>query len=351
MKILIADTVFPIGHKNLNNRLLQYLDGCDLTIMNNKCYYDESHYPKCRFVNFNSRGETSTSKRDRIQEIKLFRELAKQLKPDHFDKIVFFTFDTLNFALEHPFLNSKDIFLFHHKNTSELKLKHYRWLFKTYSNKVHHIVFSKSIAQYLVDEMGVKKELVHELPHPILLPLNAYNETANDLSSPKRWIGLGYGNDESLIERIIEFEKAHKILYQNNIQLILRWSRPEYNSESIRIINGHLSKDEYTRLYEESSGVLLLYPLSYVNRFSGAIMDGMACNKQIIGTDIPVVREFANEYKSYCSYFKDIRELFGLLVYHGSNPTISNTEDFERFKKTHSDNTVKSCFFKILNED
>lgn len=349
MKILVADTVFPKGHKLLNNKLLSYLNDDEITVINSNGYYNKQLFPNYNFIDFEFDGENKISKTDRIREFVLNYRMTKSLKIKDFDKIIYFTFDTINFAFELPFLKSRNVYLFHHKNTSELSNKTYRIIFKTYANRVNHIVFSKSIADYLIDEIGVHKDLVHVLPHPILMEVLEINKKAQSNKKNINWIGLGYGNDEYLIDEILNFEDKYHFLSKNNIYLTLRWSKPEKHLDNIHVINGHMDIEDYKRLYNKSTGVLLLYPLNYTHRFSGALMDALACGKQVIGNDIPIVREFNSEYNSYCTAFTKVEDLLHLLKLKSLDTASLKSEDLIKFRKNHEDAQIKLKFRKILN--
>lgn len=354
MKIFVHDTVFPIGHKLLNNRLLSYLGEENLLISNHNSYYN--HYQKnWRFIECNA---PITNKYSVIARgLTTFASIStlQKAKREDFDKIIYFTFDTINFAAEYFFLKKHDVYLIHHLNTSELIIPRKAHLFKTYANKVKHIVFGDFIKSFLINTMKVDERRVLSLPHPILINKNLNLPESNRIESMsdgrKLWIALGYATDLNLIDQIIEYENKTKLLENNNIKLVLRWFKQPFETKSISIISGHLETSLYNTLYASACGVLLLYPHNYKHRFSGAIMDALANGKPVIGSSIPVTNEFEMAYPSFCSSFKSVPDLFEKII-EKSSPKTGDFQEFElnQFYARHSDNLISESFNGFLKD-
>lgn len=347
MKLFVHDTVFPIGHKLLNERLLSYLGEYTLLISNHNNYYDKLQdnwcYIDCALPKNNhspliARGLTTLGSIAHLQKA----------KKESFDKVIYFTFDTINFAAERFFLKKKDVYLIHHLNTSELINPKKAKIFQTYSNQVKHIVFGDFIKSFLVESLAVDENRVLSLPHPILLNNNQNTPAANHLEANNKdqrlWIALGYANDLSLIDEIIKYENKTHLLENNNTKLILRWFKPPLETKSISILSGHLDASVYNQLYSAASGVLLLYPQTYQYRFSGALMDAMANAKPVIGSSIPVTHEFESEYPSFCSSFTSVPDLFAKLIEKNNSKKDCLQSELQKFYLRHNDNLIAKTF-------
>lgn len=350
MRLLIFDTIFPIGHKSLNTRLLSYIESfASVTVVNRRGYIEsETSVATTDFV-YPSMVDIAGKGRLHSQLVLLrnFLSALASVNLKNYDAIIFFTFDTLNFAIELPLLKRKPVYLIHHRNTAELQNRTKAKVFKTYCNKVHHIVFAQFIADYLINDMGVRPELVHVLPHPILLqagePTDGIVKSGN-----KIFIAIAYSNDEGLIDKIVAYEEKTQLLLRNNIKLVMRWNREPYSNKSIEIIQGHLSEADYSRLYRDAMGVVLPYPQWYKNRFSGAIMDSIFLKKPVIGSDIAIFREFENQYSAFCSHFSSVEDLFDRLISVESLDRVAVEKDYNKFLENHSNEIICKTLKQIV---
>jgi hypothetical protein len=173
------------------------------------------------------------------------------------------------------------------------------------------------------------------------------NYTHSNIYGIKYYIGLGYATDEKIIWDIINFENKTGILKNNNIRIILRSTNIVYESLNIKIINGHLDKSEYENYFNLANAILLLYPINYENRFSGAILDAFRHSKKVIGTNIPIINYFVQLYPNSCISFKTIEELFNSLV--NLDDSFSD-DDFNSFIENHLDCKIEEKLFEIINE-
>ncbi len=346
-KILIFDTIFPIGHKDLYQSLITlFPENVELLILNASDFYNESN-------------ENSSIQYKKIIHLKerknlLLNQIVLAINTligiiysysYKSDIVVFFTFDTLNIAIMRFLFGKKEVYLLHHNNTDHLQNKYKKRFFDTYKNKVKHIVFADFIGKYLVG-IGVNQSNVYVLTHP----LNGF--TGSDINknniNKKIYIGLGYANDELLISQIINYENKYHLLYKNDILLIIR-SRVQkaYEYKNIRIINGHLPKDEYESIYESSQAVLLLYSVKYMNRYSGVILDAFRHKKKIIGINIPIVKYFSRLYPNNCRTFNSVEDLFLKLIQF--NNTVFSDAEYNQFLTNHSDQKIRKEIIEIFS--
>lgn len=343
MKISIIDTVFPIGHKELNNKLISLFPqkNIDLLVTNNRGFFDKNKVENVIFQNFKLLGQHKKYSFNIIFQIFNYINIWFGLFNRKDDIKFFFTFENISFAFARfLFLNSRNV-LFHHNNTDYLTNKYVNFFFKTYMNSVQHIVFAEFIKERLI-EIGVKENRIFVLTYPV--PKDKYiinNEVINNV-----FIGLGYASDENLFKKIIEFEDKYKVLKRNSIKLILRSNSLEYKSENITFFRGHLSTEEYQNLNSKATGVLFLYPQKYKHRYSAGIIDALRYKKIIIGSNIPIVLHFKKLYPNLCYSFNTIEELFLIIIKSKNLDYDSN--NYESFMKNHNDLKVQQDFEKII---
>lgn len=349
MKLLIFDTIFPIGHKDLNNKLIGLLSGISELMVLNKAGYYSGNRPA------NVKIRTCKLLLPVIRNVlvnqccQLWNFLAGFLTvlPVRYDKVLFFTFDTVGFAIARFLFAGKESYLFHHRNTAELSNKYKRKIFLSYANSVNHIVFTEFIKDYLVNELHVTASRVFVLPHPLILPEEKEPYNSN---MEKLFVGLGYANDERMIKEIVQQEAKDHILENRNIRLILRSKEWAYEGKAIKVIKGHLKREEYDRYFNAANAILLLYPESYKNRFSGAIMDAFIHKKVVIGTNIPIVGYFAAQYPGSCMIVGSTDDLFRKIKNFQSPSVIQLEKERSIFFQRHSDQTVLHKLKQIINE-
>lgn len=347
MKLLIADTKFPKGHLKLNIHLLQLFSQIsvidELKVLNYKSFYNIDKIENVLYYNVPILFFFKNAYLNYISEfvntlIVLFRCLTIK-----FDKIIFFTFDTLPFFLLRLGI-STPIYLFHHNNTDHLQNRYKRFFFKLYMNKVRHIVFADFIRDYLIS-IGVNKRLIYILPHP--LPANLMNiHSTLPLNDETVYIALGHTNDEALIRELINYELVTHILERAHVKLIIRSTKEYCNlPPSIELINGFLSSKQYSYYYQIAKGVLILYSRFFINRFSGALLDALCAKKVIIGCNIPVIQYFHNRYPDCCIVFEDVLDLFDKL---SSNSYRFNNDVYDDILFSFSDEKIEARLNEIL---
>lgn len=345
MKLLIADLVYPYGHLNLNNHLLDILSGIDyidsLKVLNYKNYYSKNNNGiklyKLHYLLYSKN-----------VILRYFTPFINALLVSFrclfikYDKVIFFTFDTLSFYIVTLFIK-KPIYLFHHNNTDQLNDPKKNFLFRLYSNRVNHIVFDGYIKDYLLSK-NVHDNLIHVLPHP--LPIHSFKTSCILGDDLRKFIGLGHENDSTLISDIVNYELHNHVLEKNNIKLVLR---VKYNFDfdvpkSITIISDYLSREDYEQLYHSAFGVLVLFKESYRYRYSGTIVDALDLKKVVVGRDIPVVRSFSKLYPKSCFVFYTIDDFFNKII------SCSKVPDYEHniFQLNHSDYKIRRKFYEIL---
>jgi len=313
-KICIADTIFPKGHRYLNSKLLEAISvNYNIDVINSHSYYKEYNKNKnnINIININL---FRLGNNKYLNHLKLLINgliISLGIKYKKYDTIIFFTFDTFNFAIIRLLLKNKNLILIHHDNTAKLDNNYKYKCFKLYCQKVKHIVFNPILRQYLIDKIGVSDKLVFDIPHP--LPLDC-TEIKDIETEPKVILSTGYTNDEKQITEIIEYEEKSHILEQNRIFWKIRSSHIKYEGPSLSIFNEHLSQEEYNSLYNKAYCIVLLYSKEYTYRFSGVLFDGLTHGRVVMGPPIALMKYYNQKYPKMCIIFNNISELINLIV-------------------------------------
>lgn len=351
MRLVIFDTIFPVGHKDLNSKLIDLLSHfTDLTVLNKPGYYTNK-YPSNVKICTNKLLLSLNSNIFLNQCYQVWNFLMGFLSVlfVKYDKILFFTFDTVGFAIGRFLFFRKDMYLFHHRNTAELENRYKKKIFLSYANSVNHIVFTDFIKDYLVNELHISPHRVFVLPHPLILP-EREDTQINSSDNTNAFVGLGYANDEQLIKRIVEKESKEHLLEKNGIRLILRSKEWNYDSNAIKILKGHLQREEYDRYFYSAKAILVLYPESYKNRMSGAIMDAFNHKKTVIGTKVPIVSYFSENYPTSCKLIASADELFDILIGFRTPEKEQMKKELDLFTERHSDKVVMHKLEEIFDD-
>ena len=344
VKVSVIDTIFPIGHKKLNNILIDLLpkEEIDLLVINSNNFFDEYNTKKIKFKEINTRKNFSKYSVMILFQIIYYLKIWIKLFFRKDDIRLYFTFENLAFTFANFLFYNKRNILFHHNNTSFLSSRLHLFFFKIYMNSVEHIVFADFIKDRLI-ELGVKEERIYVITHPI--PKEGIIKPLSN-SKSSFFLGIGYASDEGWYNEIIEYERQHGFLRKNDIHVILRSKNMEFSNKNIRIINGHLSEEDYENLNKTSSAILCLYPKTYNYRFSGAILDGLRNRKKVVGTNIPIIRYFSDRYPNLCHKFNDIEELF--LLMKKIKDSKFEDDDYDIFLKDYDDLVIKNQLKKII---
>ncbi|MFR2069499.1 MAG: hypothetical protein ACLS4S_04595 [Bacteroides nordii] len=157
-KILIFDTIFPIGHKDLYQSLITlFPENVELLILNTSDFYNESN--KNCSIRYKKILHLKERKNLLLNQIVLTINTFIGVIYSYSyksDIVVFFTFDTLNISIMRFLFRKKNVYLLHHNNTDHLQNKYKKRFFDTYKNKVKHIVFADFIGKYLAS-IGVNQ--------------------------------------------------------------------------------------------------------------------------------------------------------------------------------------------------
>ena len=340
MPIYFIDTICPKGHIELNKKIIALMPNkFRKVVINSNGYYNFREIKDASFINMNLINFKSRMLTIFFTQLFNYLKIRFVIKDDVNQIKVFTTFENVSFIFAVLLFKKSKKVVFHHDNVDYLRIKYNRFFFKMYMNRISHFVFADFIKERLI-EIGVDEKKVFVIQHPIPANETKISESPNE----NLYIGLGHASDNRIIKEIVAYENSTKILSQNRIKLILRSNEFVFKSEVITIINKHLSNKEYNDLYLRAKGVFMFYPKTFEYRFSGAMLDAFRNKKNIIGTNIPIIKHFNNLYPEMCLYFNTIPELFKLLITEQKD----NTDCFNLFLYRHSDILIKNEFERIM---
>ena len=319
------------GHKRLNKEFIKYLStfAC-VDILTQKNWYKElpsgvyniemkkEYYQTGRFLS-------------RINSLKMMLKARQLDKKKHYDYIFTSSYDTVAFGLGRLFFqNPERFFIMHHNNLDGIQRKSVDLIFRSYANKVNHLVLEKFIGKYLMEYYDIRAEQINYLPHP--MNKNSDCNLIKDFDA----VGISNSNDEEIVSKIISYEKETTILKRKRKKVLLRSQKIEFDDGYLKVIKGYLEDNTYNEYINRAKSILVLFPLSFRNRVSGTIIDALSNHIKICGTEIPIVKEFEKKYPCICKSFSTINELIDFI----SNDVDDYEEQFAEFEKEHTDDTI-----------
>lgn len=353
MNINVYDFLAPKNHMNLYENLISIFSKiCDTRVLTKEGYFSDCEINEkiTEIIEIPPFKMTQTMFGRKLSSLYYIIKMKKDFNEHSNDIKVVFTFDTVAFSIGKLFLNTYNTFLIHHKNIDELTSLVKRFLFRTYMNKVNHIVFEDSFKNYLVNEIGVNEELVFVVPHPVninITEMNAWVENVYDC------VGLSNSNDENFIQDIIEAEKSSEFIKKNKLKVILRSKQHQFSNGYLEVFNSYLDKQDYDEYIEKAKLIFVPLPEHYCYRVSGAVFDAFSKYKKVISNEALIMIEYKNKYPQICINISNIDSFNNALLYNKESNI--NTSDFDSFISRHKLENVefeyKKLFERFINEN
>lgn len=308
LKILILDFLFPKNHVALYSNIIDYLSTLGNIKVVAKCdYYSEykKDWQDIELEELPIRIDGKNMLTRKLQSLIAMVKTRKVVAENKDSYNIVLTFDTIAFALGMLFGNSDKYFILHHKNIDELDNGIKKFFFRTYMNKVNHIVFEDFFKKYLIKEIGVDEKRIHVIPHPIFRSVaSSEKEIIYDC------IGLSNSNDENFIKKIIDEEKKSSFLKKSNLNVVLRSKNYQFDNGNLKVISGFLPKEDYDSYIKKCKGVFVPLPEAFKYRVSGVIYDALSNYKVVIANNVPIVKEYQEKYPKLCIGVNNVNEFF-----------------------------------------
>lgn len=342
MNIVVADILYPEGHKALMTGWLKILSkDNDVTLIGKKGYFDSVEsdgqlFNKIKVKQFFSK---------RIEFIKVFLYVfnlfivAIALRKIKYDKILFLSTHNAALYFVLPFFRRDSIVVVHHYDLDRTAaLPFEKNLFCKYSNKIKHIVLAEFIADGLISGYNVREENVYVVYQPIIKKFDDIHKIRDN-----KLILLGRKYSEDFLNALIDLDKQSKKINRN--KLLIRAKGINYSSPNIEVFDKYLNYEEYCSLLESSSACVVIYPDTYKLRYSGVMDDAICHGIYILSYDIPVGRYFKAICPNCVSLFSSAKELWKI-----ADSVIPKTfeEELKNFIGEHSDSIIIKQFQRAL---
>ena len=322
IKCLFADSTFQKGHKGFNAGILKALSSLsdvDLYVLDYSGYYKKDCFSnKIKWIDYIGKNGFDSRLLGRLESIRVLNFVKRENKKHNFDYIIMASYDIVSLFFSGYCL--KNTYLINHNNIDQLKNRAKRRMFKTISKHFSHVVLEGFIDAYLKNNFrNIKTHLVH---HP--LPACKKN---NDCKCVYDCVALSNNNDETIIDRLIEFDK-NNILKEKNLRIVIKSHRRNYKSDNLYVIKGFLDDACYGEFLSSSKYVYLPYPKSYMYRTSAVFLEAIVNKKKIISSDILLASYYKQLYPNLVYVCEKADDLLELLSKRGDDDYKDDASDF-----------------------
>ena len=337
MRLLVAEILYPEGHKALDNRLIELLaEDNEIDLIDSHGFFGSLPCHRlCRIISipqwFSNWLEPLISFLFVINYIMLYFAIMRR----KYDKVILLSVRNDSLFWVYPLFRHQHLCVFHHNDIDRTLGRPFeKFLFKKFQNRIHHVVLADFIKEGMIKLLHTHEEQIAVVYQPMIGDGRARDYTPY-FEDEKYIIGLGRSTDEEFLQQLIEIDKRYA--GKLNYKIIMRSKTIRYSSERLFITTESYSREEYDRIMHHASACIALYT-SYNLRYSGIIDDALSAGKLIIGNNIPVFRYFSEKYKGCCHIIDSALDLF--VIVSGELPVI-NEEMIKCFQKNHSDENVR----------
>lgn len=346
MKLVIAQMMFPKGHRLLDEKFVKLITKfAEVIIIDDGKYFDLNKLPKEKITRFVIHPFFSP----RIEVVKKFLHFINILQilfiitKLHLNDVVFLSIHPSIYTWIGWMSKSLNITLIHHydidrtlSNTKSIRL------FNKCANKVKHIVLAGFIKEGLLKHTTVKSENIFVVDQPFIHDFDLTGVLQGHNNNVI--IAMGSNNDTQIVEQIIRYDKENPDINLKN-KIILRHNRIKYIGHNVEVLNGYLDREAFDNYLQNYKACIVIYSESYKYRYSGIIDDALVHGMIVISNNILVGRYYNKKYPSNCYLFNKIDELFRLA--NQEIPRVNEKELLE-FANSHSDmnvlNQLKTVF-------
>lgn len=343
MNIIIAETLYPKGHKMLNSKFVECIaQNHNILLFENESYFNnkisnvrvkhiKQYKPKCLEIIFTI-----------VYFINLLI-IAWNARKEKYDRIIFLSTRIDSLFFTYRLFRKNSICVVHHNDIDRMLNRGYeKVIFKAYMNKIKHIVLADFIREGLIKETSINPKNVFVVHQPSI-----ENLEINDLCLYNRnnlIIGLGQSMSQNFISELIKLDQENNIDYKYNIKI--RSLGVKYLSENIEVDNKYLSREEFNHRLLSATACIIMYPSTFNLRYSGVIDDALNHGLIVYCNDIAVGRYFAEQYPHTCRILKDANHL--VEIAQGNIPQV-NTDEVLLFKDKHSVEYVINQWDKVIS--
>lgn len=345
MKILVIDSLFVLGHIHPNTHYINLLAMDHSVSVVSICGLFKELPGTINVVEIETPYQIKDFQKSRTTQIKFWKDLGKHIELGEYDAFVFLSYDIVTFAISRLFLpKDKIVVIQEHNNIDKLSSRYlYAILYKTFCNKVDHIVYESYMKEALVHDYGVKADRVFVLPRARF----AYEKCTTDKSYSA--IGLSRSNSDNYISKLIKEANEHAEEFADLKILLKVHDGFDDQSEIIETLTSRVSDQEYKELFNSTRIVLDPLPNTFKYRMSAVLFEALSSRKIVIGSDARIVKYFSEKYPHICYSADSPLEMLQLVKCVSSAETKEEHDEFEKFNYDYSDDKTKDVFAAILS--
>lgn len=264
---------------------------------------------------------------------------------EKYDYIIVSTYDIFVFPyLVHKISNSQRIFIITH-NVEAYTKRIYKFIYRTYMNKVNHFVMEKDMVLYMQSLYHTEKNRIHYMPHMLnkVVPDVKNHYPVYDI------VGISNTNSANQIKELLKFESETHFYENHKIKILLRSGELEADAGSIKVIKGKVNMlfEEYY-WYVSHAGILYLpFPADEDFHTSGTIIDAFSQGIPVIGTDCKIMRQYNRLFPRICRTYKTMEEMAVHVVDLFYNHGVFK-DDYDSFCKERTDDALICKLKSIL---
>ena len=340
MNVLVLDFWFGEYHRRINSKYVEIISDIaeKVYIANNRGFYKVSRFPEnVYYIDIDIQDASASKIKNCINGVaniaKVYNKVKFVLK--EIDIIYVMGYDVVTFSL-FPFLfpTDKPVYLVQHQHIVKVQNGYKKVLFKTYMNKVRHLLLEEEFKKNFIKSTGVNPDRTFVVHHPL------FEIKEQKVNKDNYIIGISTNNDENIVKEIIDRQKEEGFLDDSGVKLILRSRTYEYEDFALKVYNKFLSEKEFEELYENAIAVLTIVRRDFGDRMSGTVMDGFSSKKKIIGIDVPIIKLYEKMNPEIVFSFHNIDEL-PVLIEKVKNEKV-DIKVYDKFLERFSDDTIKN---------
>lgn len=345
MNIGIAEVLYPKGHKELNINTVNILSRvANIYCFNSKDFFDVGRIAdKVNVIDLRWQYDLQHfEKLITYTRVLNLKEIAKAIRKNRIklDALIFLSFDNSLIPYVNKIFAGIEIYVIHHDDIDKIpdNLKPNE---KDYYNSIKHLVYEEYIKEGLINKTDCNFNNVFVIPHPLVFNFKREKIKTNE----KIVLGIGWSNDEQLINMMIEYSK--KIKYSLPYKIILRSKKQSYKDSNLEVISGFLSKEKYDQLICNADIQIILYPDSFKYRYSATFQTAVLQNSFVLVNDVFIGNELKKLYPKSVHIIKSIQELFELD--ESLFQMKPHEEDIKHLIFTHDDDYIETAFRNIFD--
>jgi hypothetical protein len=244
---------------------------------------------------------------------------------DNYDKVIISNLDELTLGIL-PLC--KGMYLFCHRNASDLDIFIKKYFMKRLSIKNKFIVFNEDMkVPFILNNISNLFVVSHGCNPP-------YESSADKLSIDIAKYDFVIFHPSAKIEGKFLEElkgntKLHKFLKDRNYALVIRDKQAEISEcDNIIVLHHYLDTEQYQAMFLVSNVILLVYPETFKYQVSGISYECFANGKNLLIYDNPSLK-YCNGYYNYNPTFSTIEQLCKKIDYlhiHASATCVVNAD-------------------------